>query len=111
MGPPGVAARPFGRGGIAPSGGSNFELDRMQSHISERLETGHRNGRLSNDDYFSMKHDLDSIDEGKSRMMGMNGSLSAEQNQRLLDRLTSLNDRLRSTMYDRQNAGNNRTWY
>jgi hypothetical protein len=88
----------------------NFNIDRTQSQILNRLNSGLSRGSLTQREYNNLLSRYNRINnlEAQLRM----GGLSFSERMRLQQQLRNLNDRVYRNYYDRQTAGRyNRFWF
>lgn len=85
-----------------------FNVDRAQSRMLNRIESGYRSGRLTASEYNALMQRYNQTAFMESRMR--DGGLNWRERERLRNRLTNLNDAINREMYDR-NYSSGRNWW
>ena len=107
-----LAAMNDGLGFPIRRGPNMRELDRLTMRLSNTLEEGRADGRLTGWEYRNLKRQLDRINFDRQQMAFSGGRLDWGEIQALKGRLVGLNDLAMTEMRDQEVAGRaNRYWY
>lgn len=88
------------------------DVDQLEARIATRIEQGRHNGRLTSGEAGQLRSELNNIRARKHQMATTEGYLSFAESQRLLNRLSRLQDQLRVELNDGQVAGREQLpWY
>lgn len=76
----------------------------LQSTVSNRLESGRSRGRLSANEYSSLKRELDRVNTSIQRLASSNSRFSLSEKSNIVSRLNKLQDRISKELRDRNVA-------
>lgn len=89
---------------------STARTDALFTSISAQLEAGRTDGRLTRDEYRMLKSDLTRVTNDKLASVRSNMFISRTDEERIFNRLTTLNTRTTRELTDNQIASRERRW-